>query len=77
MKKEYTKIIGNLFKVDDISKFSRSVISLEAEDEFDYARDKDKNIEKLFNLCILYLDKEITNKQDIEQQIIRTMKNFY
>ncbi len=61
--------IKNLFEKHNSVDFSKAIISLELEEEFENIRNNNKEINELFDFCVRYLDIEITNKQEIERQI--------
>lgn len=61
--------IKNLFEKHNSADFSKAIISLELEEEFENIRNNNKEINELFDFCVRYLDIEITNKQEIERQI--------
>ena len=74
--KRYINKINELYAENDTNAFSRAFLSLEIDNKFDEAMKDNKQIEEIFQLCIDYLDKDVTNKEEVEQQIEQVIKSL-
>lgn len=74
--KLYIGKINGLYAENDTNAFARAFLSLEIDNKFDEAMEDNKQIETIFQLCIEYLDKDVANKEDVEQQIGQAVKNL-
>lgn len=74
--KYYINKINELYLENDTNAFARAFLSLEIDNKFDEAMEDNKQIETIFQLCVDYLDKDVANKEDVEQQIEQAVKNL-